>query len=91
MTEVLETAVLEEGTPFSRGILCFTMRIKRGFRHQIRCHLSWMGKPILNDELYGGAAPENSGSPGVIALRAAGFSFFDPEGGEKREYRLPAD
>jgi len=30
----------------------FTARIKRGFRHQIRCHLAWVGCPILNDELY---------------------------------------
>ncbi|GHU88763.1 RNA pseudouridine synthase [Spirochaetia bacterium] len=90
VTEVLKTEILEEGTPL-KEILCFTLRIKRGFRHQIRCHLAWMGKPILNDALYGGAAPENSNSQGGIALRAAGFSFYDPEGGEKREYRLLAD
>jgi len=30
----------------------FTARIKRGFRHQIRCHLAWVGCPILNDALY---------------------------------------
>jgi len=30
----------------------FTARIKRGFRHQIRCHLFWIGFPILNDPLY---------------------------------------
>ncbi|MDR1586235.1 MAG: hypothetical protein LBS57_02130, partial [Treponema sp.] len=31
----------------------FTLRLRRGFRHQIRCHLAWKGCPILNDPLYG--------------------------------------
>lgn len=30
----------------------FTVRLKRGFRHQIRCHFFWIGFPILNDPLY---------------------------------------
>lgn len=28
-------------------------RITKGFRHQVRCHLSWIGLPILGDEVYG--------------------------------------
>jgi 23S rRNA pseudouridine1911/1915/1917 synthase len=85
VTEVLETADFGEGA--RSPAVYFRLRIKRGFRHQIRCHLSWIGKPILNDRLYGGTAPENSG--GAIALRAQGFSFYDPLSGEKREYRIP--
>jgi 23S rRNA pseudouridine1911/1915/1917 synthase len=49
----------------------FTLRIRRGFRHQIRCHLAWIGRPILNDLLYGGRpcpedcpAPRPWGAPG---------------------------
>ena len=30
----------------------FDLQLARGFRHQIRCHLAWIGYPILNDELY---------------------------------------
>jgi 23S rRNA pseudouridine1911/1915/1917 synthase len=81
----------------------FTLRIERGFRHQIRCHLAWIGEPILNDALYGGKrcprdcpAPQGSGvvepdgeEGGPIALRARGFRFFDPSTGEQRSYRLP--
>lgn len=26
--------------------------INRGFRHQVRCHLSWLGYPALGDPLY---------------------------------------
>ncbi len=27
-------------------------RIKKGFRHQVRCHLSWCGIPVVADTLY---------------------------------------
>lgn len=29
-----------------------TLSITAGFRHQIRCHLSWLGLPIIGDALY---------------------------------------
>lgn len=32
----------------------FECSITRGFRHQIRCHLSWSGHPITGDDRYGG-------------------------------------
>jgi 23S rRNA pseudouridine1911/1915/1917 synthase len=82
----------------------FTLRIRRGFRHQIRCHLAWIGRPILNDVLYGGrSCPEDCPTlrpcgpvkPGgrekrpVIALRARGIRFLDPATGEPRDYLLP--
>ena len=31
----------------------FTCTITRGFRHQIRAHLAWIGHPIKGDSLYG--------------------------------------
>jgi 23S rRNA pseudouridine1911/1915/1917 synthase len=79
----------------------FNLRIRRGFRHQIRCHLAWIGKPILYDTLYGGEDPQgragssNSPAPGdekkrPIALRALAVYFFDPATGRPRDYRLPA-
>ncbi|MDR2176505.1 MAG: RNA pseudouridine synthase [Treponema sp.] len=52
-TEILAVsggpAAREAGSP-----RILTVRISRGFRHQIRCHLAWIGEPILNDVLYGG-------------------------------------
>jgi 23S rRNA pseudouridine1911/1915/1917 synthase len=67
-----------------RGEYCsFRIRISRGFRHQIRCHLAWIGCPILNDDLYGGGA---SGS--ILALRAEALSFSDPLSGERKRYAL---
>jgi len=66
-----------------------TVRIRRGFRHQIRSHLCWIGLPILNDPLYGeqGILEANE-----LALRAHALFFSDPSSGEQREYRIaPCD
>jgi 23S rRNA pseudouridine1911/1915/1917 synthase len=87
VTEVLETAELGRRRYFA-------LRIKRGFRHQIRCHLAWTGNPILGDRLYG-AGEENpadgAGAPGIpLALRSQGLFFSDPRDDLPREYRIPA-
>jgi 23S rRNA pseudouridine1911/1915/1917 synthase len=77
-TEVLEMSPREKQ-------MYFRLRINRGFRHQIRCHLAWLGYAILNDQIYGGKRfPE-----GTLALRAQGISFYDPESLALRNYRLP--
>ena len=63
----------------------FTARISRGFRHQIRCHLCWIGYPILNDPLYGAG---QSGEGDFLALRSHALFFTDPESGLRRECRI---
>jgi 23S rRNA pseudouridine1911/1915/1917 synthase len=92
---------LDRGNPYRTDIRelnsteenhCFRVKIVRGFRHQIRCHLSWLGYPVLNDTLYGGQpAPENSipGENAPLALKAQGLFFRDPLSGEERHYQLP--
>jgi 23S rRNA pseudouridine1911/1915/1917 synthase len=77
-TEILERR--ETG-----NALYFRARIARGFRHQIRCHLSWLGHPVLGDGLYGQAEAERP-----LMLKAQGLFFPDPITGESREYRLPS-
>jgi len=64
----------------------FTVRLKRGFRHQIRCHLCWIGCPIMNDPLY--PQPPEAGSVPDMALRACALFFADPRTGKKLEYRI---
>jgi 23S rRNA pseudouridine1911/1915/1917 synthase len=59
----------------------FTIRLKKGFRHQIRCHLAWIGWPIRNDPVYG-----ESPADGFLALRAHRLFFTDPRSGQPREY-----
>ena len=52
----------------------FKLRIRKGFRHQIRCHLAWIGRPIVNDPVYVKEGRELS-APGFLALRATGIVF----------------
>jgi len=65
----------------------FTIRIKRGFRHQIRCHLCWIGYPVLNDPVYGTAQPCQAAGD-FLALCGQALFFVDPKSGRKREYRI---
>jgi 23S rRNA pseudouridine1911/1915/1917 synthase len=60
----------------------FTLRLRRGFRHQIRCHLAWVGFPVQNDPVYG-----ETPADGFLALRSHGLSFIDP-GGKPRNYHI---
>jgi 23S rRNA pseudouridine1911/1915/1917 synthase len=78
------TTEILESRPLQRAIIFFRIRISKGFRHQIRCHLAWLGQPILNDALYGG---ESRG--GLLGLRASSLSFADPFTGKDREYSIP--
>jgi 23S rRNA pseudouridine1911/1915/1917 synthase len=64
----------------------FTVRLKRGFRHQIRCHLAWIGCPVVNDPIYGEQPPTD----GFLALRSHALFFPDPASGKQREYRIEA-
>jgi 23S rRNA pseudouridine1911/1915/1917 synthase len=77
---------------------CFTIRIKRGFRHQIRCHLAWIGYPIMNDPVYGPEKPA-CGQPNQVQdmgddflmLCAHALFFIDPSTGLRREYRIASN
>jgi 23S rRNA pseudouridine1911/1915/1917 synthase len=40
------------------GRVMLAASILRGFRHQVRAHLAFLGFPILGDPLYGAAVPE---------------------------------
>jgi 23S rRNA pseudouridine1911/1915/1917 synthase len=61
--------------PRARG---YRVRIRKGFRHQIRAHFAWLGMPLLGDGLYGGQeAPR-------LFLEAVVLSFREPDGGVRR-------
>ena len=67
------------------GVYSLSIRIAKGFRHQIRCHLAWFGLPILNDILYGGQAF----GKGFMGLRAKSISFKNPATGRDLCYSIP--
>ncbi|MCR5623555.1 MAG: hypothetical protein K6G18_17080 [Treponema sp.] len=47
-------------------------RIVRGYRHQVRCHLAWLGFPVIGDPLYNPLA--NLEDP--FCFRATGLEFL---------------
>jgi 23S rRNA pseudouridine1911/1915/1917 synthase len=58
------------------GRVLLLTRIDRGFRHQIRAHLSFLGYPILGDPLYGAPLPE--GFPARMYLHARDIELVHP-------------
>ena len=82
--EKLYLTEIVKGDRQADGFISLRIRIFKGFRHQIRCHLAWLGLPILNDSLYGGAC----GGNGLLALRASSLSFNDPSSGDLLNFSI---
>ncbi len=60
------------------GRLELRVGLVRGFRHQVRAHLAWIGLPIVGDPLYGGEAWPR------LCLHAFRIVLQRPGGGETR-------
>jgi len=61
------------------GRALLSARIVRGFRHQVRAHLSFLGWPILGDALYGNPVPPEL--PARLYLHAARLEMAHPRSG----------
>jgi len=70
------SAEKEEG---SSSIYKIEVEIERGFRHQIRCHLAWLGFPIVGDRLYNPFYTAISDTKEPLALQAWAVEFPDPD------------
>jgi len=57
-----------------------SVEIRKGFRHQVRAHLSHLGYPIFGDPLYGVPVPPDA--PQRMYLHASGISLRNPLTGE---------
>lgn len=55
------------------NIVC---KISEGYRHQVRCHLAWIGFPIVGDALYN--SYENDLSTKKIEFVASAIEFTNP-------------
>ena len=62
-------------------------RLETGRTHQIRVHLSYIGHPLVGDELYG-SRKNNLGFAGQ-ALHAYLLGFVHPRSGEKLRFESP--
>lgn len=83
-TYATEAEISREGP----GRALLAARIARGFRHQVRAHLAFLGYPILGDPLYGAAVPE--GYPQRMYLHAARIEMTHPLTGKALIVESPA-
>lgn len=61
--------------------------ITKGFRHQVRCHLSWVGYPVIGDILYNPECkPEDD-----FRFSATEISFPNPQDNEIKTYSIVPD
>lgn len=58
-------------------------RIAKGYRHQVRCHLSWAGFPIKGDSLYNFTDNEEE-----FYFVASGIKFRNPADGKWIEFSI---
>jgi 23S rRNA pseudouridine1911/1915/1917 synthase len=63
-------------TARGNGRALLSVSIRKGFRHQVRAHLAFLGFPIFGDPLYGTAVPE--GFPPRMYLHAARIELLHP-------------
>lgn len=67
-----------------------TCALVRGYRHQVRAHLAWLGFPIIGDRLYNSESINSSTMPEVpLQLYAVAISFPDPESARPVAFSLP--
>lgn len=81
--ETIVTSLTKESSIYS--VCC---ELVKGFRHQVRVHLSDLGLPIIGDALYN-PEPTSSVSIFPLQLHAIGISFFDPDSMTKVSFLLP--
>lgn len=53
-------------------------KISAGFRHQVRCHLGWIGLPIIGDNLYNSYELQNGTDEKKIEFVASSIEFTNP-------------
>ena len=67
-------------------------KIKAGYRHQVRCHLSWAGLPVKGDELYNFESHEKfmqGEKLEKLEFYACGLEFINPITNKKLSFEIP--
>ena len=55
-----------------QNVIC---TITAGYRHQVRCHLAWIGLPVQNDPLYNPSCMDTDGTTEKLAFTAYKIAF----------------
>ena len=89
-TQDLYLTTIHSAHPSGNGLLV-DARLSRGFRHQVRAHLAWVGLSLEGDALYGeGEDSPEPGSPETgLKLLAYALSFKEPATGNELSISLP--
>jgi len=61
-----ETVVEKAGMNGETGLAEIVCSLTKGYRHQVRAHLAWLGFPIAGDPLYGTQGRSQTGVPDLI-------------------------
>ena len=86
VTEGGSPAVTHYNSIFSGDDYSFiSLVLETGRTHQIRCHMSYLGHPLLGDDLYGGTLELINRQ----ALHCGGMIFVHPVTGEKISLKAP--
>lgn len=56
------------------GKYIFECRIESGYRHQVRCHLAWLGFPVCGDSVYNPQFKDGE----HLKFKAIGLQFENP-------------
>lgn len=80
-----ETFVLIEKTE-DESLYKARCKITSGYRHQVRCHLSWAGFPVTGDALYNPFCDKND-----FSFTASSLEFNHPFTAKKVRYSLESE
>lgn len=70
------TEIMVEPDGGGAGRARASCRITRGYRHQVRCHLAWLGFPVRGDSLYNPSSGRTGGEGDALCFRATGLDFL---------------
>jgi 23S rRNA pseudouridine1911/1915/1917 synthase len=73
-----------DGKSYDEKKISVICSITAGYRHQVRCHLAWIGLPVCGDTLYN---PEDTESR-IFCFEATGIEFPHPITGVKTAFQL---
>lgn len=61
--------------------------ITNGFRHQVRCHLAWLGFPVVGDKIYNPLSRESEKKE-KMRFEAFKIKFMNPETGSLEVFEI---
>ena len=82
-----DVEIINESKDNKNSLVSVRCVLTEGYRHQVRCHLAWIGLPITGDRLYNPAAKDNDS----FEFYADTLSFTDPLTGKKLYFSYKHD